>query len=318
MTVQLPGIHHVTAIVDNPQDNLNFYAGVLGLRFIKRTVNFDDPSTYHLYFGDEVGTPGTIITFFPIIGAMRGVRGAGQATAFALTIPQGSSGYWQQRLADSGIHASDPQPRFDEQVITLHDPAGLLVELVTHPDAEQWQPWTGAGVPAEHAIRNAHSITLTVNNAVPTSNLLTDVLGFREVARAGNRTRFATGEGGSSMLVDVVADATIPRGRVAAGTIHHIAWRTPSDEQQLAWLQLLRKAGLQVTLVQDRNYFHSIYFREPAGILYEIATDTPGFAVDEPVAELGQSLKLPSWLEPRRSTIEASLDPLTLPTEVRL
>ncbi|NJO08077.1 MAG: ring-cleaving dioxygenase [Chloroflexaceae bacterium] len=315
MSLHFAGLHHITAIVDEPQDNVNFYAGVLGLRLIKRTVNFDDPNTYHLYFGDEVGSPGSIVTFFPWPGAPHGTRGAGQVSAFALAIPEASVAYWEQRLTDSGITFGGPEQRFNEQVLSFYDPAGLLVELVTHPDATNMHGWTGSEVPAAYAIRGLHVVTLTVQQADASVRVLTEAMGFRYLATEGDRARYVTAEGGVGAIVDVIARPDLPFGRVAVGSVHHIAWRTPNDDEQARWRRHLIQHGMMVTEVRDRQYFHSIYYREPGGVLYEIATDNPGFAFDEPVETLGTTLKLPPWLEPRRESLERTLLPLDVPNQ---
>jgi glyoxalase family protein len=310
----LTGIHHVTAMVDDPQQNVDFYAEVLGLRLIKQTVNFDDPSTYHLYFGDETGRPGTILTFFPWSFLPRGVRGSGEISAFALAIPAGAAAYWAERLTSLGIPFADPAPRFGQPVIRFEDPAGLSLELVEQPGVEQQPVWQGGGVPAEYAIRQVAAITITVARPEPTAALLTEVLGFRQVGSEGDRTRYATGDDVSGALVDVVSRSDLPRVRMGAGSVHHIAWRVADDTQQQAWQHHLLAHNVNVTPVRDRQYFHSIYFREPGGTLFEIATDTPGFAIDETPEHLGTMLKLPPWLESQRTAIQERLPALTLPT----
>lgn len=311
MEPRLTGIHHVTAISGDPQVNVTFYTDVLGLRMIKKTVNFDDPQTYHLYYGDDLGRPGTIMTFFPFVGIGHGTSGVGQVTATAFAIPAASLDYWTQRLTEFGITYGDPQPRFGQQVISLYDPSGLLLELVTVPDEEAGSGWQGSTVPAEHTIRAFHSATMLVVNQAPSAQLLTEVLGFQLVGNEGNRSRFALESGQHSMLVDVVERTDAPYGRMGAGTVHHIAWRVSSDEEQLAWQRVLRQHGVDVTEVRDRQYFRSIYFHEPGRVLFEIATDAPGFAVDEAPETLGTALKLPPWLEGRREHLERTLPPIS-------
>jgi glyoxalase family protein len=310
----ITGIHHVTAIVDDAQQNVDFYADLLGLRLIKRTVNFDAPDTYHLYFGDELGRPGTIMTFFPWAGAARGSNGSGQMSATAFAIPQASLDYWLARLSNRGIRHADPAQRFGHDVVSLYDPAGLLLELVARPDVAERQGWQGGGVPAEHAIRGFDGATLTLGNSAASSDLLTEVMGFRELGSEGNRTRYALGTGEAGTLVDIVSRPDLPFGRIGAGSVHHIAWRVPDDAHELTWQQKLRSYGVQVTEVRDRQYFHSIYFQEPGGVLFEIATDNPGFTLDETPEQLGQALNLPPWLESQRTMIERMLPPLTVPT----
>jgi glyoxalase family protein len=312
MQAVLSGIHHITAMVDDPQQNVDFYTEVLGLRLVKQTINFDDPSTYHLYFGDELGRPGTILTFFPWLHLRPGTSGNGQVSAIALAIPAAAVEYWVERLSAYGIRAGDPAPRFDQQVIPFYDPAGLLLELVTQPDAAEVYAWQGGPVPVEHAIRGIVGITMNVAQHGPTEALLAGTMGFRQVASADNRLRYVTGDGGSGAVFDLVVRPDMPYGTLGAGSVHHIAWRTPTDAQQLEWQQRLRDSGVLVTPVRDRQYFHSIYFREPGGVLFEIATDEPGFAIDERAEELGTHLKLPPWLEEQRGAIGRTLPPLKL------
>ena len=310
MSSSLPGIHHVTAITNNAQRNVDFYAGTLGLRLVKRTVNFDVPDTYHLYYGDEVGSPGTAMTFFVWPHLPSGRSGAGQVTATVFAIPAGSAGWWLDRLAGRGR----PATRFGAGAVTLSDPDGIALELVESPGDDR-APWTGGDVPAEHAIRGFGAVTLGVRDPGPTAALLTGLLGFAEAGAEDGRLRFLAGEGGPAAAVDVVAVSE--RAVEAAGTVHHVAFRTADDERQAAWRQELVRSGLAVTPVMDRCYFHSIYFREPGGVLFEIATDGPGFTVDEPVASLGTSLELPPWLESRRAELEEALPPIAAPAGSR-
>ncbi len=309
MEMKIPGVHHITAIAGDPRRNVAFYSGVLGQRLVKKTVNFDDPGTYHLYYGDEVGNPGTILTFFPFAGVPRGRRGAGQVAAVAFAIPDASLGYWRERLLAYRVTDEDAETRFGERVLAFADPDGLQLELVAGDEAGAQPGWAGGPIPAAHAIRGFHAATLWVRAHEPTRRVLTELMGFRFVGEEGDRSRYASGAGPSG-LVDVVAMPAAPQGYGAAGTVHHIAWRTPDDAQQLVWQRELSHHGLSVTPVRDRQYFHSIYFREPGGVLFEIATDPPGFAIDEPVAELGTHLKLPPWLEPQRAELARILPPL--------
>lgn len=311
-TPRIDGIHHVTAIASDPQPNLDFYVRFLGLRLVKRTVNFDDPGTYHFYYGDETGSPGTLLTFFPWPGASRGRIGTGQVTLTSFSVPVGSFDFWKERAQRFGF-AAEPQPdRFGDPVLLVRDGDGLGIELI--PSTAPSTAVEGADVPAENAIQCIHSATLT--EAIPdrTIVLLTETMGFREIAREDERIRFAAGEGGPGALLDIAVDPGGKRGLQGAGTVHHIAFRTPDDEQQLAWSQTLMDLGYHVTPVMDRNYFHSIYYREPGGILFEIATDPPGFTVDEPLEELGMNLKLPEMYEPMRERIESVLPTITVPT----
>ncbi|MCL6649138.1 MAG: ring-cleaving dioxygenase [Chloroflexi bacterium] len=313
MTRTLAGIHHVTAICGDPQQAVNFYAGTLGLRLVKRTVNFDDPRAYHLYFGDATGTPGTIVTFFAWPNAQRGTVGRGQITAIALAVPTDALPFWQRRLEAAGVPTRRTQ-RFDEDVLQFPDPDGLALELVASAGVAERPPWTVADIPPDVAIRGVQSVTLTVHPVAASGAMLVQVLGFRELARAGERRRFALGPGSAGAFIDLVDGSDRAAGRIAVGQVHHVAWRTPSEEEELAWRQDLLAHGYTVTPVIDRQYFRSIYFHEPGGVLYEIATDPPGFTRDEPVATLGSQLMLPPWLERYRPQLEATLPPLQLPT----
>ncbi len=308
-----PGIHHITAIASDPQPNLDFYEGILGLRFVKRTVNFDDPGTYHFYYGDEVGHPGTILTFFPWPGAAHGRQGTGQIVTISFAVPPRALDYWRRHLANHEIAFEQAETRFDERALRLTDPDGMALELVESAAAEARQPWADGPVPAESAIRGFGGVTLALRLTGPTIRVIAEGLGMREVASEGNRTRFAVGEGLAQAHVDLLHRPDGPSGQQAAGTVHHIAWRARDEAEQLAWRERLIDLGLRVTEVLDRQYFRSIYFREPGGVLFEIATDQPGFAIDEPVATLGHELKLPPWLEPARGQIEDVLPPIALP-----
>ena len=306
----IPGIHHVTAIVGDPQQNVDFYTGLLGQRLVKRTVNFDDPETYHLYYGDEEGHPGTILTFFPWPGARRGRRGAGQIVNIALSIDTSAIAYWVERLNRHHVVFDGPVARFDEQVITFADPSGLALELVAHDETQRPVGWKHSYIPESDAIRGLYGVTLAEQQQELTGTMLTDVLGFRPLKQEKNRYRYVTGQGGPSTYVDVLSLPHQAAGSIAVGSVHHVAWRTADDEQQLAWRKELLSARSDVTPVLDREYFHSIYFHEPGGALFEIATDPPGFARDEPVEELGSHLKLPPWLEAQREQLERVLPSL--------
>jgi glyoxalase family protein len=306
------GIHHVTAIASDPQRNLDFYHQVLGLRLIKQTVNFDAPDVYHLYYGNEGGDPGTVLTFFPWPSAPSGRRGTGQTTTVSFSVPPASLGWWRDHLLRLGVEVTSTTTRFAEESLTFHDPDGLLLELVAHEHAPA-APWEDGPVPAEHGVRGFHSITLTESDLQRTSGMLLDTLGFEVAEESAGRARFTVADGAPGEIVDVVADAHAPQGLVAAGTVHHIAWRAPDDPTQARWRGEIVESGVQVTDIIDRQYFHSIYFREPGGVLFEIATDPPGFTKDEPLLELGRALKLPPWLEPRREQIRQSLPELKLP-----
>jgi catechol 2,3-dioxygenase-like lactoylglutathione lyase family enzyme len=313
MNKQILGIHHITAIAGDPQTNLDFYAGVLGLRLVKLTVNFDDPSTYHLYYGDGAGNPGTILTFFPWPSAPKGRRGAGQVTETAFAVPENSLGFWTARLAEHHVALDGPFDRFGETAVAFSDPDGMRVELVATNNIEDARAYQAGPIPLEYAIRGFHSATLMQSDRRGTSRLLTEIMGFKLVAEDGNRFRYTAESGQPAGLVDVVESTKERQGRVLVGSVHHIAWRTPNDEQQLEWLGELSRQGYGVSPVMDRKYFHSIYYREPGNILFEIATDPPGFAIDEPADTLGTHLVLPAWLEPERARLQAVLPPLRLP-----
>lgn len=314
MATHTSGLHHVTAIGGAPQQNIDFYITGLGLRLVKKTVNFDSPGTYHLYYGDEAGSPGSLMTFFPWPGVQKGRIGAGQSTTTAFSVPAGSLGWWAKHFADLGVDSTVTSLSSDEERLSLRDPDGLQIDLVASSVTDPRAPWDSASVPAEFAVRGQHSSVLTVHDPAGTAATLKDI-GLDLVSESADRLRFAAGTGGAGHIVDVVADPTATPGLTAGGTVHHIAFRVPDGETQLQWRQELVERGYQVTEVLDRQYFTSIYFREPGGVLFEIATDTPGFDIDEPLLELGRSLKLPPWLEPSRDQIEHMVVPLTLPAE---
>jgi glyoxalase family protein len=303
-------LHHITAIAADPAANLAFYEGVLGLRLVKKTVNFDDPGTYHLYYGDEIGSPGTILTFFPYVGAAQGRHGTGQAEEIAFAIPPAALGFWIDRLAARGIAAEQPAKRFGETVLAFRDPDGLLLELVTDADAAALPGFAVGDVPAEHAIRGFRGITLWLGDVGPTARVLTEVLGYVAGPVEGARHRFTHPGGGLGSIVDLRAAPGFWSGAQGAGTIHHVAFRAADDGAQAASTRGLNALGLRVTPQQDRNYFRSTYFREPGGVLFEIATDDPGFAIDEPKERLGQALMLPARYERHRAEIEAVLPKL--------
>jgi glyoxalase family protein len=313
MTPSIPGIHHITAIASDPQGTVDFYTAVLGLRLVKLTVNFDDPGTYHLYFGNDEGSPGSIVTFFPWPGVPRGTVGNGQVSAITFAVPATSLDYWTSRLRERQVQAVEAEARFGERVLRLADPDGLPLEMVATAHADPTRAWKTGPVTAEHAICGFHSATLSEGDHEGTERLLVDVLGFQTIGNERNRYRYAAASGAlAGTIVDVLCAPDGRLGRQGAGTVHHIAWRTSDDRQQVAWRAELVRAGQNVTPVIDRTYFHSIYFREPGNILFEIATDPPGFAIDEPSDHLGERLMLPKWLEPQRTEIERVLPPLTL------
>jgi glyoxalase family protein len=301
------GIHHVTAFSGAAERNVEFYTRVLGLRLVKKTVNFDDPGTYHLYYGDETGRPGTILTFFPIAHAAPGRVGIGETQETAFRVPRAAIGWWTHRFIEKGVTHEALVQVLGEPTLRFRDPDGLMLALVGTDTTETDVAWTGAEIPAEHAIRGFHGVTLLLKEAEGTAAILTEVFGFREAGREGAAIRYASGapEGG---FVTLRAVGEFLRGRQGAGSVHHIAFRAADDGEQARMVETLtRTYGLGVTEQRDRQYFRSVYFREPGGVLFEIATDVPGFAVDEPVETLGHDLKLPAFLEPHRAQIEGHL-----------
>ena len=309
--MQRNGIHHVTAIAGPAARNLAFYTRTLGLRLVKKTVNFDDPGTYHLYYGDEVGRPGTILTFFPWAHVARGQLGIGQTQETMFRVPAGSLGWWRDRLASAGVVQGTAIERFGETVLPFQDPDGMPLSLVGVPGAEAAAPWTDGTIPAEHAIRGFHGVSLLQADAAPTGAILTDVFGLAEMGREGAVVRFAAGAADPGGIVDIeVSDGFMP-GRMGGGSVHHIAFRAADDAAQARMVErLARHHSIRTTEQKDRNYFRSVYFREPGGVLFEIATDDPGFAADEAVPSLGTGLKLPPFLERHRAEIEAALPAL--------
>jgi glyoxalase family protein len=305
------GIHHVTAIAGGPQRNLDFYVNTLGLRLVKKTVNFDDPSTYHFYYGDELGRPGTILTFFPWENAAPGRPGTGELQETVFRIPDGAIDYWAERLATHGVAQPERALRFGETVLSFRDPHGMRLALAAVPGAGDEPAW-GSEVPAEYAIRGFHSVSLLLAETAPTAAILSDVFGFAEAAREGGVIRCRAGTTTPGGIVDLRAVPGLPRPRLGAGSVHHLAFRAADDAVQAEMVRkLAADHGIHTTEQKDRNYFRSVYFREPGGVLFEIATDIPGFDADEPVASLGQALKLPGFLEPHRAKIETALPVLT-------
>jgi glyoxalase family protein len=306
MNTLINGIHHVTALASDAQRNVDFYVGILGLRMLKKTINFDAPDVYHLYYGDETGSPGTILTFFPYEGLSRGRKGGGQLTYTAFSIPQASLRYWMDRLKQFGIPYAGPYQRFDESYLRLEDYDGMGVELVATTNDTR-PGWNNGKIPLEYAVRGFHTVSLNEFSVDRTVALLTNPMQHTLVAEEKDRFRFQAGVGGPGNYVDVVYSPKDVRALQGAGSVHHVAFSTDTDETQLAIREELLATGYSPTEVLDRNYFHSIYYREPGGILFEIATNPPGFAIDEPLESLGSSLKLPEWYEPRRAKIEAGL-----------
>jgi glyoxalase family protein len=311
-TLRMKGIHHVTAIAGQAARNLQFYTRTLGLRLVKKTVNFDDPSTYHFYFGDESGRPGTILTFFPWEYAAPGRDGVGMAHTTLFRVPQTALAAWTERFRMQGVQHEAPSVCFGEPVLPFTDPDGMNLALVGVAGAEQEAAWAGGPMPAEQAIRGFHGVSLWLRAGAATGSVLTGVLGFKEVARENAHVRYRANDGMGG-IVDIREAPALSDGRMGRGSVHHIAFRARDDREQAEMgRRLLAEHGLQPTGQKDRQYFRSIYFREPGGVLFEIATDEPGFAIDEPLAELGKSLKLPPFLESRRRELQEvlpSLDP---------
>jgi glyoxalase family protein len=311
MTHPILGLHHVTATVDDAQADLDFCLELLGLRLVKKTVNFDNHDVYHFYYGTERGGPGTIWTTFPYKGrgVRAGVKGAGQVVTTSFSVPAASLGFWRSRLNGRGVEARDVEACFGEEAIRFADSSGLSFELVAG-DRDPRTPWTGNGVDAAHAIRGLHSVTMTVRALGRTLELMTGLLGYRVEDEVGNRTRLAAGGEGPGHAIDIVVDPDAAAAINGLGTVHHVAMAISTDDEQRRLREELLRLGLKVTDIRDRCYFNSIYFREPGGVLFEVATIQPGFAADEDVSSLGRALKLPPWEEPHRASIEANLPPV--------
>ncbi|MDB5242765.1 MAG: diguanylate cyclase [Spirosoma sp.] len=306
METLINGLHHVTTLAGDTQQNVDYYIGLMGLRLVKKTVNFDAPDVYHLYYGNETGSPGTILTFFPYGSLPRGRKGAGQLTYTAFSVPTSSLSFWLDRLYEQAIPYTGPDKRFSETYIRFEDYDGAGIELVFN-DEDQRPGWDNGQIPIEFSVRGFHTVTLNESNPDRTIKLLTEIMQHKLVGEEGGRFRFSAGTGGPGNYVDVLHSSNDARALQGAGSVHHVAFSTNSDETQLAIQAQLTEAGFSPTHVLDRQYFHSIYFREPGGILFEVATNPPGFTVDEPLAELGKSLKLPLQYEARRAKVEAEL-----------
>jgi glyoxalase family protein len=311
MVPRILGLHHVTATVDEPQADLDFCIDLLGLRLVKKTVNFDNHNVYHFYYGTEVGTPGTIWTTFPYkgYGVRVGAKGAGQVVTTVFSVPVGSLEFWRDRLARASVPAATLETHFDEPAIGFNDPSGLRFELIANA-ADQRPQWT-AVVGHKSAIRGIHSVQMMVRRAEPSVGFLTSVLGYKLIGTSGNRTRVAAGGNGAGHLIDVIEDNDARTAVNGLGTVHHVAMAIATGEEQIELRDELVRLGVGVTDVRDRCYFTSIYFREPGGVLFEVATMKPGFMVDEPKESLGRDLMLPPWEEQDRSAIEANLASVT-------
>lgn len=310
MPSPIVGLHHVTAIASDPQGVLDFYTAIIGLRFVKRTVNFDDPSSYHFYFGDDSGSPGTILTFFPWPGATRGHSGVGEVARTSFIVPPASIDFWGKHLLANGVLVELSEKKFREEVLTFLDPNGMKIEIIGHTGAESVNAPRFSPIPPEHAIRGFFGVTLLAHRPEPTAAVL-NVLGFHKIAEENGRIRFAAEGKAHGNKIDLLIDSNAHYGNAGAGTVHHIAFRVKDDASQLEWREEIAK-HLQVTSVLDRTYFHSIYFREPGGVLFELATDPPGFSFDEPLESLGEELRLPAWLEPKRELVEKRLPAIKL------
>ena len=319
-TLSVHGLHHVTAIAGDPQENLEFYVTVLGLRLVKKSVNQDAPDTYHLFYADGAGTPGTDLTFFPWPKMPRARRGVGLAVEVAFEVPAGSLGYWSERLEAHDVLVDGEAERFGERVLPLRDPHGLPLALVEVAEdgresgtRREWVPWEGSSVPVEHQLRGMHSVRLWQRSLGPTERLLTGVLGFERVGEEGGWHRYGVEGGGSGRVVDVRELPEERRGAWGTGGIHHVAWRVEDSGEEMTLREAILEHGLLPTAQIDRFWFRSVYFKEPGGVLFELATAGPGFAADEPAEHLGETLVLPPWLEEDRDEIEAVLPPLTAP-----
>ncbi|TWF35318.1 glyoxalase family protein [Chitinophaga polysaccharea] len=307
MEKQILGLHHITAIAGDAQRNYDFYTGVLGLRMVKKTVNFDDPGTYHFYYGDEHGTPGTILTFFPWGNIASGRAGTGMATEITYAVPEGSLDAWKERLSRFKVPFSEIKEHFGEPYLSFTDPDGLNINLVVPKTPDTRAPWQTNEVKADIATRGFHSTTLSLKEIDATASVLTDIFGYRLLAQEGNRYRFITDTVQQAGIIDLLALPEGQRGLSGAGINHHVAFRVANDTIQMEYQEKVLSKGLQITPKIDRDYFFSLYFREPGGVLFEIATDNPGFTVDEPLDKLGMSLRLPKQYEPARGEIEKVL-----------
>lgn len=308
MENRILGIHHITAIAGDAKRNFDFYTKVLGLRFIKKTVNFDDPNTYHFYFGDENGNAGTVLTFFPWGEAIvPGRKGTGMATEIGYSVPEGSLDFWLKRFEAHNVIHNKVSEKFGEKYLTFLDPDGLKLELIVSKTPDNRKGWETDEVKLDVATKGFHNITLSLTDIKPTAKILTDVFDYKFIGKEGNRYRYATDAVDNAAVIDLVELPSEARGHVAGGSVHHVAFRVKNDEMLMHFRQKIVDLGLNITPQIDRNYFHSLYFREPNGVLFEIATENPGFTVDEPLEELGRNLKLPAQYEPMRSEIEANL-----------
>ncbi len=309
----ITGLHHVTINSGDPQENLDFYVGVLGMRLVKKSVNQDAPETYHLFYADGAGTPGTELTFFPWRGMPKGRAGTGSTSETSLAVPPGSLDFWADRLASHGVAHVERSVRFGEPVLTFEDPHGVVLALVETNDAREFTPWAESAVPAAHQIRGLHVVRIVEASLEPTESFLVRGLGFELAGEEDGWRRYAVNGGGSGRVLDVRVVPNGSRAISGVGSVHHVAFRVADEAAQLRAQEQVRSAGGRTTEVIDRFWFKSIYFREPGGALFEIATDGPGFAIDEDVSSLGEQLILPPFLQPRRAEIERVLQPVQVP-----
>ncbi|MFC0182435.1 glyoxalase family protein [Pseudarcicella hirudinis] len=310
MEDRILGIHHITAIAGNARKNFDFYTKVLGLRMVKKTVNFDDPGTYHFYYGNEEGTPGTILTFFPWEGITPGRRGTHQVSEIGYSVPENSLDFWLKRFEANNVIYNKAAEKFGEQYLTFLDPDGLKFELTVAQKPDLRKPWETPEISSQVATKGFHNLTITANKAQPTADILTDILGYKFVGQEVNRLRFATDAVDNASIVDLVEAPGEKVGHVAGGSVHHVAFRVKDEEVLMNYREKIAGLGLNITPKIDRNYFYSLYFREPGGVLFELATDNPGFATDETLEELGSGLKLPAQYESSRKAIESKLPKL--------
>jgi len=307
MENRILGLHHITAIAGNAKRNLDFYTKVLGLRLVKKTVNFDDPGTYHFYFGNENGTPGTILTFFPWEGIRQGVNGAGMASEIGYSVPLDSLDFWSARLKHYKVSHDEPTEKFGEKYISFRDPDGLKINLIASATADTRKPWQTDELNADVATKGFHNVTLLLKEVAPTAKILTDIFGYKLLKQEGIFYRFKTDAIENASIVDIIEAPGAGRGLVAAGTNHHVAFRVKDDNILMDYRERIEGVGLNITPKIDRDYFFSLYFREPGGVLFELATDNPGFTKDEPLEQLGTHLKLPKQYEDARIKIEKVL-----------
>ncbi len=310
MENKILGLHHITAIAGDAQRNYDFYTKVLGLRMVKKTVNFDDPQTYHFYFGDGMGTPGSILTFFPWPRVRQGKNGAGMATGIGYSVPEGSLEFWRERFEKFNVPHGKISKKFGEDFLAFQDPDGLKLELIIPKHKDERKPWETLDVKENVAIRGFHNVTLTLTNHKFTAEILTDVFGYELIGTENSLYRFRTSAVENAAVVDIIEDPKAEIGQNAGGTNHHVAFRVKDEETLMAFREKVMQKGLQITEKIDRDYFFSLYFREPGGVLFEIATDNPGFATDETVEELGSSLQLPDRYKDARAQIEKALPQL--------